>query len=81
MNQLHWRLFVVLGNLWRLHPSRQKWNPIAHGVSSFENHGNGVDLVVDVGDELQGLDTTVIDLTGEDIEIIREGAGDISLLQ
>ena len=51
------------------------------GYQVFENHGNGVDLVVDIGDELQGLDTTVIDLTGTDIEIVREGAGDISLLQ
>ena len=56
-------------------------SPLLMGYQVFENHGNGVDLVVDIGDELQGLDTTVIDLTGSDIEIVREGAGDISLLQ
>ena len=54
--------------------------PLLMGYQVFESHGNGVDLVIDLGDELEGLDTTVLDLTGSDIEIIREGAGDISLL-
>ena len=59
----------------------QNGSPLPMGYQVFENHGNGVDLVVDIGDEPQGLDTTVIDLTGTDIEIVREGACDISLLQ
>lgn len=50
------------------------------GYEVFEAHGHGVDLVVDLGDELPGTQTTVVDLTSGAPEIIREGAGDIELL-
>ena len=42
--------------------------------------GHGLDLVVDLGEEIEGQPTTILDLTQGDIEVIREGAGDLSLL-
>jgi len=50
------------------------------GYEVFEAHGHGLELVVDVGDELPGSQTTVVDLTSGAPEVVREGAGDISLL-
>ena len=50
------------------------------GYQIADTHGHGLDLVVDLGDELDGQPTTIIDLTQGDLEVIREGAGDLSLL-
>lgn len=50
------------------------------GYQIADTHGHGLDLVVDLGDELDGQPTTIIDLTQGDFEVIREGAGDLSLL-
>lgn len=45
------------------------------GFEVQERFGHGLDLVVDLGDPLPGVETTVLDLTSGDIEIVREGAG------
>ncbi len=50
------------------------------GYQVHESHGHGLELVVDLGDELPGTQTTVVDLTGGVPEIVREGAGDVGLL-
>lgn len=50
------------------------------GYEVFELFGHAVDLVVDPGDELPGTETTVISLVEEEVEIVREGAGDVGLL-
>ena len=50
------------------------------GFEVHEAHGHGLDLVVDLGDELPGTQTTVVDLTSGAPEVIREGAGDLDLL-
>ena len=50
------------------------------GYQIAEAHGHGLDLVVDLGEEINGKPTTILDLTQNDIEVIREGAGDLSLL-
>ena len=50
------------------------------GYQVFESYGHGLDLVVDLGDELSGAETTVVDMTSGAIEVIRAGVGDPSLL-
>ena len=50
------------------------------GYAIFEVHGSDLDLVIDMGEELQGAPTTILDMTGPEIEVIREGAGDLSSL-
>ena len=50
------------------------------GYQIAEAHGHGLDLVVDLGEEINGQPTTILDLTQNEIEVIREGAGDLSLL-
>lgn len=49
------------------------------GYEIFERFGHGLDFVVDLGDELSGQLTTVIDMSTDEIEVIREGAGAWSL--
>ena len=53
---------------------------IQMGYQVFELFGHGIDMVVDIGEELPGGETTVVDLTTEEIEILRIGVGDIALL-
>lgn len=50
------------------------------GFEVFERFGNEVDFVVDLGEELPGTMTTVLDVSTGALEILREGAGDLSLL-
>ena len=50
------------------------------GYQIAEAHGNSLDLIVDLGEELPGLVTTILDLTHGEIDVLREGAGDLSLL-
>jgi tRNA threonylcarbamoyl adenosine modification protein (Sua5/YciO/YrdC/YwlC family) len=49
--------------------------PQKMGFDIHEAHGHGIDLTVDIGDELTGEETTIIDLTGDDIVLLRQGAG------
>ena len=48
------------------------------GYQIFEEYSHGLDLVVDLGDEVPGNETTVLDLTGHEIVVIREGAGNLA---
>ncbi len=50
------------------------------GFEVFERFGAKIDLVVDLGDQLSGEPTTVIDLQFGEPEVVREGAGDLSRL-
>jgi len=50
------------------------------GYQLADAYGHGLDLVVDLGEEIDGQPTTILDLTQGDIEVIREGAGDLNLL-
>ena len=50
------------------------------GFAIHEVYGHGIDLVVDLGEELSGQSTTIIDMTSGNVEIVRQGAGDTSLL-
>lgn len=50
------------------------------GYEVYEAFGHALDLVVDLGEELPGTETTVVDLSGDELTIVREGAGDVGLL-
>ena len=41
--------------------------------------GHAVDLILDLGQELSGLESTVVDFTEGHPVVLREGTGDISL--
>ena len=53
---------------------------LSMGYQIADAHGHGLDLVVDLGEEIEGQPTTILDLTQGDVEVIRAGAGDLSLL-
>lgn len=46
------------------------------GYQVFDEFGHGIDLLLDLGEELPGLDSTVIDFTEEQPILVREGVGD-----
>ena len=46
------------------------------GYEVFEDHGHGIDLLLDLGQELPGLESTIIDLTSGVPELMRAGVGD-----
>ncbi len=61
-------------------PRRDDGTHRTMGYEIYEAFGNALDLVVDLGEELPGTETTVVDLSGDDLMIVREGAGDLSRL-
>ncbi len=48
-------------------------HPYKMGYAIFERFGHGIDILVDLGDELEGALTTVVDFSEPEAEIIREG--------
>ncbi|MCO4747324.1 MAG: threonylcarbamoyl-AMP synthase [Proteobacteria bacterium] len=61
-------------------PTLPDGNHLTLGYEVQEQFGHGIDMVVDLGEELPGTETTVVDLSQGEIEIVREGAGDVGLL-
>lgn len=49
------------------------------GYEVYEHFGHGVDLVLDLGEELPGGESTVVDFSSGSPEVIRVGAGDPSV--
>ena len=49
------------------------------GYEVVEYFGHGVDLILDLGDELPGTESTIVDFTEGAPRIIRVGAGDVSV--
>lgn len=46
------------------------------GYEVFEAYGHGLDLILDLGSELSGAESTIIDLTSGVPELVRKGIGD-----
>ena len=61
-------------------PSREDGSLLTLGYEVHERHGHGLEMVLDLGAELLGLPTSIIDLTSSEIKVVREGAGDVSFL-
>ena len=55
--------------------------PPRFGYQVFEEHGHAIDLVLDLGSELSGLETTIVDLTQDSPVLVRLGAGDPKLFE
>lgn len=49
------------------------------GYQVFEEHSHGLDLLLDLGQELDGQESTIIDLTSDEPKLVRDGAGDASI--
>jgi len=54
-------------------------NPPHFGYEVAAAYGHALDLVLDLGAELAGLESTIVDLTGGTPEVVRKGAGDPAL--
>ena len=50
------------------------------GYQVFDEFGHALALVVDIGNELSGKETTIIDLSSGAVELVREGIGDLGIL-
>ena len=57
-------------------PPNANGEPYQMGYSIFETYGHGIDMLVDLGEELSGALTTVADLSDGVPTLIREGAGE-----
>lgn len=51
------------------------------GYEIMENYGHALDMIVDLGQELPGLESTIVDLTGPGAIVMRHGAGDPNLFE
>lgn len=57
-------------------PPMDSGEPYQMGYTIFDTYGHGIDLLVDLGEELSGAVTTVADLSDGEPTLIRAGAGD-----
>jgi tRNA A37 threonylcarbamoyladenosine synthetase subunit TsaC/SUA5/YrdC len=60
--------------------NRSDQDTITDPFTLEEELGNEVDLILECG-ELPVLPSSVVSLIGDEIEILREGSGDLSLLR
>ncbi|MBC7530500.1 MAG: threonylcarbamoyl-AMP synthase [Oligoflexus sp.] len=57
-------------------PLTSEGNAVKMGYEVMEEFGHGIDLLLDLGDELPALDSTIVDFTEGEAEVIRVGVGD-----
>jgi tRNA A37 threonylcarbamoyladenosine synthetase subunit TsaC/SUA5/YrdC len=50
--------------------------PIKMGYELFEEFGHAIDLLLDLGDELPALESTIVDFSEGEAQIVRVGVGD-----
>lgn len=60
-------------------PHRENDEVYRMGYEIVEDFGHGFELCLDLGDELMGRESTVIDFTESAPELVREGLGDAAL--
>jgi tRNA threonylcarbamoyl adenosine modification protein (Sua5/YciO/YrdC/YwlC family) len=53
--------------------------PLKMGYQIFEEYGHAIDLLLDLGEELPCLESTVIDFSEGYPQVVREGVGDPSI--
>lgn len=58
-------------------PEDDQGQAFTMGYAIQEVYGHGLDLVLDLGEELLGQETTILDFTSGEAEVIRQGAGEL----
>ncbi len=53
--------------------------PPQFGYEVYEKFGHGIDLLLDLGDEVSGEESSVVDMSEDSPEIVREGVGDTKI--
>jgi tRNA threonylcarbamoyl adenosine modification protein (Sua5/YciO/YrdC/YwlC family) len=61
-------------------PHRADGFPYHMGYEIFDVYGHGIDLLFDLGEEVSGEESTIIDFSEGGMTVLREGAGDLRLL-
>jgi tRNA threonylcarbamoyl adenosine modification protein (Sua5/YciO/YrdC/YwlC family) len=51
------------------------------GYQVFETFGHALDIILDLGDEVPGRESTIVDLSSGVPEIVRRGVGDASIFE
>ena len=62
-------------------PKNKDGETLRMGYEVFEEYGHGIDLVVDLGEELPGTETTIFDFSKGEITLLRTGAGNPNVLE
>ena len=57
-------------------PARDNGEPLRMGYEIFDVYGHGIDLLLDLGEELPCLDSTIIDVSEGYPILVRQGVGD-----
>ena len=60
-------------------PEDEEQGPLKMGYEIEDRFGHTVDLIVDMGEELSGEESTIIDAADGALEVVRAGVGDPSL--
>ena len=55
-------------------------NNFLYGYEVERHYGHGIDLILDLGEALNPLQTTILDFTNGGCEVMRQGIGDTSFL-
>ncbi len=50
------------------------------GYQVDQTYGHALDMILDLGEEVIPFETTILDLTGPDVVVVREGKGSIDIL-
>ncbi|MEZ4741461.1 MAG: L-threonylcarbamoyladenylate synthase [Bdellovibrionota bacterium] len=62
-------------------PLDSEMNYLKFGFEIEERFGHGIDLILDLGEEVIYRETSIIDLSSDEPQIVRSGVGDISMFQ
>ena len=59
-------------------PGVDQFTPIKFGYEVMERFGHGIDLILDLGNEVAGTESSVVDLSDGAPVLVRRGEGDLS---
>ncbi|MBF0443166.1 MAG: threonylcarbamoyl-AMP synthase [Oligoflexales bacterium] len=62
-------------------PLKPDETPYRSGYEIYDSIGHGIDLLLDLGEELPGLESTIFDCSEGEPVLIREGSGDPGLFK
>ncbi len=60
-------------------PPLPSGSPVHMGYELMDEFGHGIDMLLDLGEELPGLESTVVDYSEDEPLVVRVGVGDPSL--